>query len=90
MAKKKARLQGPPRWIPDPLVAERHQINPRTLRRWDPDATLGFPPVIIINARRYRELAALEEWERHAAANARSAKARQFEQSAEQSASEVA
>jgi hypothetical protein len=72
------RSQGPPRWIPDPLVAKRYHINPRTLRRWDQDPSLGFPPVIIINSRRYREIAALEEWERRTAAKARSAKARQF------------
>jgi hypothetical protein len=84
------RSQGPPRWIPDPLVAKRYQINPRTLRRWDQDPSLGFPPVIIVNARRYRELAALEEWERRTAANARSIKARLVKQQfADQSATEA-
>jgi hypothetical protein len=77
----------PPRWIPDPLVAKRYAVNPRTLRRWDQDEQLGFPPVIIINSRRYRELSALEAWERRTAANARSIKARQIKQQAtEQSA----
>jgi hypothetical protein len=73
------RSQGPPpEWLPDPLVAKRYSVNPRTLRRWDEDASLDFPPVILINGRRYRELAALEAWERRTAANARSAKAKQF------------
>ena len=70
----------PPMWLPDSLVAKRYQINPRTLRRWDEDSSLGFPPVIIINSRRYRELAALEAWERQTAARARSAKAKRIEE----------
>lgn len=75
------RSQGPPpTWIPDPLVARRYGVNPRTLRRWDEDPTLGFPPVIIINSRRYRELSALEDWERRTAARARSAKATRLEE----------
>jgi primosomal protein N'' len=71
----------PPRWIPDPLVAKRYAVNPRTLRRWDEDPELGFPPVIVINTRRYRELAALEDWERRTAARARTERARRLEQS---------
>jgi hypothetical protein len=50
---------------------------------------LGFPPVIVINSRRYREVAALEEWERRTAANARSAKAKRLEQFADQPANEA-
>jgi hypothetical protein len=79
------RPQGPPRWLPDPLVAKRYQVSPRTLRRWDEDPELSFPPVIIVNTRRYRELAALEEWERRTAANARSAKGKRLKQFADQS-----
>jgi hypothetical protein len=82
------RSQGPPpAWLPDTLVAFRYRINPRTLRRWDEDPSLGFPPVILINNRRYREVAALEAWERGCAARAMSAKARQFH--ADQSAAEA-
>jgi len=88
-ASKANRSQGPPRWIPDPLVAKRYHINPRTLRRWDQDSSLDFPPVIIVNSRRYRELAALEEWERRTAANARSARAKQLKQFADQPAAEA-
>jgi hypothetical protein len=84
------RSQGPPpTWIPDPLVAKRYRVSRRTLRRWDLDVSLGFPPVIVINSRRYREVAALEEWERRTAANARSAKAKRLEQFADQPANEA-
>jgi hypothetical protein len=79
------RPQGPPKWVPDPLVAKRYQVSGRTLRRWDLSPTLRFPAVIIINGYRYRELAALEEWERCTAANARSAKAKRLKQFADQS-----
>jgi hypothetical protein len=89
-ASKANRSQGPPpTWLPDPLVAKRYGVSGRTLRRWDQDPSLEFPAVIIVNSRRYRELAALEEWERRTAANARSAKAKRLEQFAEQPATEV-
>jgi hypothetical protein len=79
--RKKRRTQLPgTTWVPDPLVAKRYGINGRTLRRWDEDPTLGFPPVIIINTRRYRELTALEDWERRTAARARSTKAKWIEE----------
>jgi hypothetical protein len=35
-----------------------------TLRRWDANPTLGFPPVIYVNKRRYREAEALDAWDR--------------------------
>jgi hypothetical protein len=51
--------------IPDPVVArERYRVHPHTLRRWDKNPALGFPPVIIVNNRRYREAAALDAWDR--------------------------
>jgi hypothetical protein len=34
------------------------------LRRWDKKPDLGFPPVVIVNNRRYREIAALDAWDR--------------------------
>jgi hypothetical protein len=43
------------------------------LWRWDERPELEFPPVIKIGTRRFRELAALEEWNRR---NARKAAAR--------------
>jgi hypothetical protein len=78
----------PPTWLPDPLVARRYGVNPRTLRRWDSDAELDFPDVIFVHGRRYRELAALEAWERRCAARART-KAKRLEQPAEQSVIEA-
>ena len=42
--------------IPDPVVAkERYHVHPHTLRRWDNNPALGFPPVVKVNGRRYRE-----------------------------------
>ena len=54
--------------LPDPLVAKRYHVSTRTLPRWDQNLTLGFPPPIRINDRKYRRLRDLEEWERARAA----------------------
>jgi hypothetical protein len=60
--------------IPDPVVArERYCVHPYTLRRWDQNPALGFPPVIMVNGRRYREVEALDIWDRK---NSREAAAR--------------
>jgi hypothetical protein len=59
--------------IAERRVAERYGVNWRTLWRWDERPELGFPPVIKIGTRRFRALAALEEWDRR---NARKAAAR--------------
>ena len=46
------------KFIPDPVVArERYHVHPQTLRRWDQNPALGFPPVVMMNGRRYREAA---------------------------------
>ena len=50
--------------LPDPAVARRYGVHPFTLRRWDKKRDLGFPPVIIVNNRRYREVAKLDAWDR--------------------------
>jgi hypothetical protein len=51
--------------IPDRVVArERYHVHPHTLRRWDKRPTLGFPPVVIVNGRRYRETDKLDAWDR--------------------------
>jgi hypothetical protein len=50
--------------LPDPAVAKRYGVHPFTLRRWDENPELGFPPVIMVNGRRYREIAKLDAWER--------------------------
>jgi hypothetical protein len=59
--------------IAERRVAERYGVNWRTLWRWDERPELGFPPVIKIGTRRFRELAKLEAWDRR---NARKAAAR--------------
>jgi hypothetical protein len=51
--------------LPDRKVRERYGgISEMTLYRWDHDPSLGFPPPIRINGRKYRRLAALCQWER--------------------------
>jgi hypothetical protein len=51
--------------IPDRVVArERYRVHPHTLRRWDDNPALGFPPVVMVNGRRYREAEALDAWDR--------------------------
>jgi len=51
--------------IPDGVVArERYHVHPHTLRRWDDKPALGFPPVVMVNGRRYREAEALDAWDR--------------------------
>jgi hypothetical protein len=50
--------------LPDPQVARRYSVNPRTLYRWDERPALGFPKAIVINHRKYRRVAELEAWER--------------------------
>jgi hypothetical protein len=60
--------------IPDPVVAkERYHVHPGTLRRWDDNPALGFPPVVMVNGRRYREAVKLDAWDRK---NSREAAAR--------------
>jgi hypothetical protein len=50
--------------LPDPLVAKRYNVHPHTLRRWDDNPALGFPPVVMVNSRRYREAEKLDAWDR--------------------------
>src|SRR6516162_3082676 len=53
------------KFIPDPVVArERYHVHPQTLRRWDQNPALGFPPVVMMNGRRYREAEKLDAWDR--------------------------
>ena len=69
--------------LSDRQVAQRYDVVVRTLERWDLQPSLGFPPPVRINRRRYRELAALEAWERRTVASRnrsrQSAKARSIE-----------
>jgi hypothetical protein len=57
-------------FIPDPKVAARYGVDPRTIVRWDATPTLNFPPPIRINNRKYRDLEALEQFERERVARA--------------------
>jgi hypothetical protein len=50
--------------IPERSVAERYGVHVFTLRRWDKNSALGFPPPVYVNNRRYREVAALDAWDR--------------------------
>jgi hypothetical protein len=51
--------------IPDRVVAEqRYHVHPHTLRRWDNNPALGFPPPVYVNNRRYREAEKLDAWDR--------------------------
>src|SRR5262249_46753254 len=57
--------------IPDVVVArERYHVHPHTLRRWDKNSALEFPPPVYINGRRYREADKLDAWDRRNSAQA--------------------
>lgn len=52
------------KYLPDSQVAERYCVHATTLYRWDRDEQLGFPKPIRINGRKYRDVAALDDWDR--------------------------
>jgi hypothetical protein len=53
------------KFIPDGAVArERYRVHPHTLRRWDKNPKLKFPPPIYMNGRRYRDVEQLDDWDR--------------------------
>ena len=56
--------------LPDPQVAQRDKVTPRTINNWDRQPELGFPPAVRINGRKYRHLHELESWERQRVAEA--------------------
>jgi hypothetical protein len=53
------------------LRARFGNISEMTLWRWERDPRLAFPQALIINGRRYYDLAEIEEWERAQAASLR-------------------
>ena len=55
-------------WLPDPSVAKRYGVNPRTLPRWDAQPELKFPGPMYINGRKYRNIQELDRWDRWRAA----------------------
>jgi hypothetical protein len=54
--------------LPDPQVCRRYNIDQRTLPRWDADPDLRFPPPTYINGRKYRDVEALDSWDKWRAA----------------------
>ena len=58
----------PGRKLPTRKVCERYQVVSRTLDRWDQRPELEFPKPEYINGRKYRDEAALDEWDRRRAA----------------------
>jgi hypothetical protein len=54
-------------------VAERYDVTTRTLVRWDETPALRFPPPILINGRRYRDVSKLDAWDAAMARKARTA-----------------
>jgi hypothetical protein len=54
--------------LPDPQVCRRYNIDQRTLPRWDADPDLKFPPPTYINGRKYRDVEALDTWDKWRAA----------------------
>jgi hypothetical protein len=73
------KLLGPPRCLlRERHVAEGYGVCVRTINRWGKDPAVGFPPVIIIRKRRYRDIAALDAGDR-----ARPASAERYAPSAE-------
>jgi hypothetical protein len=71
MAAKKFNVIPDPRagLLPDPRVAARYDVTPRTIDNWDRQPALNFPKPIRINRRKYRRLNELENWERERAAS---------------------
>jgi hypothetical protein len=49
--------------LPDRLVAERYGRSTRTIKRWETDPELAFPPAIYLRGRRYRDALALDAWD---------------------------
>jgi hypothetical protein len=49
--------------IPDRDVAIRYGRSTKTLQRWERDPDLGFPKVIRLRNRRYRDALALDAWD---------------------------
>jgi hypothetical protein len=49
--------------ITESKTAKRYGVCTRTLDRWDAKPELGFPPVVWINGRRYRDTDKLDEFD---------------------------
>jgi hypothetical protein len=53
--------------LPTVAVAKRYGVDPRSVKRWEIDPDLGFPRAMLINKRKYFDLAELEAWEKRRA-----------------------
>ncbi|GLS46265.1 DNA-binding protein [Methylobacterium brachythecii] len=58
-------MDGSPNYLATKTVLHRYGgISQMTLWRWEREATLPFPAPLIINRRKYYDLAKIEDWER--------------------------
>jgi hypothetical protein len=62
------------RMLPEKDVALRYGVCRETLRRWDADAPLGFPPAIRIKGRKYRDEALLDAFDERMCPNGKESK----------------
>lgn len=83
-------VRKPGRKLPTRKVCERYGVVSRTLERWDQRPELGFPPPEYINGRKYRDEAALDEFDRRCSALAASGQATRKKLPARKAASEGA
>jgi hypothetical protein len=60
--------------LPEAHVAARYGVAVCTLRRWDADPKLGFPAVIQIRGRNYRDADLLDAWDEEQRAKPRERK----------------
>jgi hypothetical protein len=61
------------RLLPDAAVCERYSVHVSTLRNWDLNPDLGFPPPIRINGRKFRDEVELDEFDSARAAERQTA-----------------
>jgi hypothetical protein len=52
------------RYLTDRQVCQRYNVHTTTLFRWDRNPQVGFPKPIRINGRKYRDEAALDDFDR--------------------------
>jgi len=53
--------------LPTQKVADRYGVSRRSVERWEDDPKLEFPRAMVVNRRKYFDLAQLEAWERRRA-----------------------
>jgi hypothetical protein len=79
MKKLLKRLHPERRYLTELEVCERYDVVPLTLRRWDEDPTLGFPPPLIIRGRKFRDEDELLAFDAKLVRQGRQTKARKAE-----------